>query len=182
MNKLLVHICCGPCFIAPHTMLRDEGDWDVTGYWFNPNIHPVTEYQRRLDTLREYAAAEDVPLIERDDYALDEFLRQAAFRESERCRMCYYDRLRATAIVAKRGNFDAFTSTLLYSRHQEHELIRAIGESLADEVGVPFFYRDFRPLWGEGIRLSKERGMYRQPYCGCIYSERDRYRPLTTKR
>ena len=178
MPKLLMHICCGPCFIGPHTRLRQQGQWDVTGYWFNPNIHPVTEYEHRLDTLREYAQAEGVRLIERDDYALDEFLRAVAFREAQRCPVCYHDRLRAAAIVARKGKFDAFSTTLLYSRYQQHERIRAIGESLAREVGVPFHYEDWRELWGEGIRLSKERGMYRQQYCGCIYSERDRYRPL----
>lgn len=172
-----MHTCCGPCFIAPHTQMKAENEWDVSAYWFNPNIHPYTEYEKRRDTLREYCEQEGVRLIENDDYALDEFLRKAAFREQERCRACYHDRLRAAALIAKRGKFDAWSTTLLYSRYQRHDLIQEIGESLAAETGVPFFYRDFRELWGEGIKLSKERGMYRQQYCGCIYSERDRYAP-----
>ena len=89
--------------------------------------------------------------------------------------MCYYDRLKYTAIVAKKGNFDYFTTTLLYSKFQKHEMIKEIGESLAKEYGVNFYYEDFRQYWQEGIELSKARKMYRQQYCGCIYSEKERY-------
>jgi predicted adenine nucleotide alpha hydrolase (AANH) superfamily ATPase len=106
---------------------------------------------------------------------MEGFIRNVAFREKERCRYCYHDRLRAAALIARKGKFDAFTSTLLYSRFQRHDMIQAVGESIAKETGVPFLYRDFRDGWREGIDASKVRGMYRQPYCGCIYSEKDRY-------
>jgi predicted adenine nucleotide alpha hydrolase (AANH) superfamily ATPase len=105
---------------------------------------------------------------------LEEFLRQVAFREEDRCRHCYRLRLARTAEAAKEGHFDAFTTTLLYSRFQKHELIRSIGDAVAEMQGIPFLYRDFREGWSEGIRISKTLGMYRQRYCGCIYSEKDR--------
>lgn len=172
--KLLIHICCAPCFAAPYYHLKEAGH-EIHGFWYNHNIHPFTEYQKRLRTLQTFAADEDIPMIYKDEYELEKFLRKTAFREEERCRVCYYDRLKYTAIIAKKGNFDAFATTLLYSKFQKHDLIREIGESLGKEYGVPFYYQDFREYWKEGIKLSKEKEMYRQQYCGCIYSERDRY-------
>ena len=173
-TKLLVHICCAPCFAAPYYHLKEKG-FEIFGFWFNPNIHPYLEYQKRKETLLEFAAAENIRMIWKDEYKLDEFLRKASFRESLRCRFCYYDRLKYAAIVAKKGNFDYFTTTLLYSKFQNHAMVKEIGESLATEYGVKFYYEDFRKYWKEGITLSKEKKMYRQQYCGCIYSERDRY-------
>ncbi len=172
--KLLIHICCAPCFAAPYFHLKKEGH-EIHGFWYNHNIHPFTEYKKRLETLQEFADKESIPLIVKDEYELEKFLRKAAFREQERCRSCYYDRLKYAVIIAKKGNFDAFTTTLLYSKFQKHELIKEIGESLAKEYGVKFYYNDFREYWKEGIKISKEKEMYRQQYCGCIYSERDRY-------
>jgi hypothetical protein len=128
-----------------------------------------------LQTLQKFAAEENIPLIVKDEYELEKFLRQSAFRESERCRSCYYERLKYAAIIAKRGDFDFFTTTLLYSKFQRHDLIREMGEALGKEYGIPFYYQDFREYWKEGIELSKQKNMYRQQYCGCIYSERDRY-------
>ena len=172
--KLLVHICCVPCFAAPYFHLKEEGH-EIHGFWYNHNIHPYTEYKKRLESLQEFADKEKFPLIVKDEYELEKFLRKAAFREQERCRSCYYERLKYAAIIAKKGNFDAFTTTLLYSKFQKHELIKEIGESLAKEYGIKFYYRDFREYWKEGIKISKEKEMYRQQYCGCIYSESDRY-------
>lgn len=172
--KILIHICCAACFSAPYFHLKEEG-FDIHGFWFNPNIHPYQEYLKRLETLQEFSAKEDIRMICKDEYNLDDFLQKTAFRENERCRICYYDRLKYAAIVAKKGDFEFFTTTLLYSKFQKHDMIREIGESLGKEYGIKFYYRDFRQYWKEGIKLSKELGMYRQQYCGCIYSERDRY-------
>lgn len=174
MKNILIHICCAPCLAAPYFHLREEG-WQVQGLWYNHNIHPYLEYQKRFKTLQKFAKDEEIPLIIKDKYELDIFLRQAAFREGDRCRSCYYHRLKQAAIEAKKGNFTCFTTTLLYSKHQQHELIREIGEALGKEYDIPFYYQDFRQYWQEGIQLSKSREMYRQQYCGCIYSERDRY-------
>ena len=172
--KLLVHICCAPCFIAPYFHLKEKGH-EIHGFWYNHNIHPYTEYKKRLEALQEFAEKESFNLITKDEYELEKFLRKSAFREQERCRSCYYERLKYAAIIAKKGNFDFFTTTLLYSKFQKHDLIKEIGESLAKEYGIKFYYEDFREYWKEGIKLSQENQMYRQQYCGCIYSERDRY-------
>lgn len=172
--KCLLHTCCGPCTIYPLDVLRSEGI-AVSGYFHRSNIHPLTECRRREETLLDYANATDLRVVCEDTYDLEGFIREIVNRESDRCRHCYRMRLTAVARMARRENFDSFSSTLLYSRYQNHELIRSIGEALARETGVAFVYRDFRSGWQEGIRRSKEMRMYRQPYCGCIYSEKDRY-------
>lgn len=172
--KVLLHICCGPCSIYPIKSLREEGH-ELRGYFFNPNIHPFTEFRKRLETMEAYAGKVQLPVIIDDNYELDEFLRQAAFREGERCRSCYASRLRRAGQVAKKGNFEAFTTTLLVSPFQKHELINEIGTAIGAELGIPFLYRDFRQGYKEGVEISKKEELYRQQYCGCIYSERDRY-------
>jgi predicted adenine nucleotide alpha hydrolase (AANH) superfamily ATPase len=172
--KVLLHTCCGPCSIYPVDVLRNEG-FTVMGYFHRNNIHPYSECLKREETLASYAEAIGLPLIVQKGYALEEFLRNAAFREKDRCLYCYHDRLLTTALMARHGKFDAFSTTLLYSRRQKHDIIRSVGESVAKESGVRFLYRDFRDGWNMGIEESKKRGMYRQPYCGCIYSEKERF-------
>lgn len=172
--KLLLHTCCGPCSIYPVSVLRQEGH-DLTGYFYNPNIHPLTEFRKRLETLQGYAGRVDLPLIVDEKYELDEYLRQVVFREGDRCRVCYAMRLRKAAEAAIKGEYDAFTTTLLVSPYQTHEQIREIGTAIGVETGIPFLYLDFRPGYREATRISREENMYRQQYCGCIYSERDRY-------
>ena len=172
--KLLLHICCAPCTIYPLSVLKKEGH-DICGLFYNPNIHPYLEYKKRLDTLESYAEKEGLKIIRYNDYPMENFLRSVTFREEERCSYCYHDRLTYAAHIARRGKFDAFTTTLLYSKYQKHEMIIAIGNTVAKKHGVPFYYRDFREGWSEGVRMSKELEMYRQPYCGCIYSEKERF-------
>ena len=172
--KILLHICCAPCAITAIETLRGEGI-DVMGFFYRHNIHPYTECQKRQQTLEDYAGSIDLNVIYQEGYDLEGFLRNVAFREAQRCRLCYYNRLRATALVAKRGKFNGFTTTLLYSKFQKHPIIRQVGEAVGKEVGVPFKYYDFRDGWKTGIERSKALGMYRQQYCGCIYSERERY-------
>jgi epoxyqueuosine reductase len=172
--KVLLHICCAPCAIYPAESLQTLGH-QVRGFFFNPNIHPYQEFARRLATVEDYAARVGLPMIWDRGYQLEEFLRHVVFREQERCRFCYYLRLRATAKVAKSGKFDAFTTTLLYSKFQNHEVIREVGEQVVQEVGVPFYYLDFRRGWAAGRAKSSKMGLYKQQYCGCIFSERDRF-------
>lgn len=175
--KLLLHICCAPCSIYPLEQLR-AAQHAVTGFFYAHNIHPYTEYQRRRQALENYAPTVDLKVIYQKSYDLEEFLRQMVFRESRRCAICYHARLLATAQIARRGLFDAFSSTLLYSTFQQHDTLRELGEAVSREVGIPFYYQDFRRGWQEGVTASRRLGMYRQPYCGCIYSEKDRfYRP-----
>lgn len=172
--KVLIHICCAPCVIYPLDVLRKEG-FDVMGYFYRRNIHPYQECLRREETLRDYAESEDLKVIYQEGYDMEDFIRQVVFRELHRCSFCYHDRLESTASVARHGKFDYFTSTLLQSKFQNHDLIRETGVNLGKTYGVPFLYRDFREGWKIGIDISKRLNMYRQQYCGCIYSEKERF-------
>ena len=172
--KVLLHTCCGPCTIYPLNTLRDEG-MDVMGFFYRHNIHPYTECLKRQETLQTYADEVKLRLIIQEGYDLEGFIQNVVYRENDRCGYCYHDRLKSTALMAKRGKFDYFSSTLLYSKFQKHEMIRSMGESIGKSVGVPFLYKDFRTGWQEGIETSKARGMYRQQYCGCVYSEKERF-------
>ena len=174
MAKLLIHTCCAPCLIAPYQKLKEAG-YEISAFWFNPNIHPLLEYQKRRDALRDYSQTEGFELIEQGQYALVEFLNSTLSDISARCEYCYRTRIEGTAKIAAEGGFDAFSSTLLYSRYQKHEDIIAFSKEMAEKYKVDFFYEDWRALWQEGIRLSKAAGMYRQQYCGCIFSEEERY-------
>ncbi|MEI6206240.1 MAG: epoxyqueuosine reductase QueH [Desulfuromonadales bacterium] len=174
--RILLHTCCGPCSLYPLRSLRAAGH-DVTGFFFNHNIHPYQEYIRRRDAVVRMAEQEALPLIMHDEYELEVFLAHVAAEPDKRCSYCYSSRLRAAAEAARAGGFEAFTASLLYSRYQRHDELRQLGEQIGNEQGVTFYYQDFRTGWQEGIRLSKEAGLYRQQYCGCIYSEKERYSP-----
>ncbi|HOP94774.1 MAG TPA: epoxyqueuosine reductase QueH [Dictyoglomaceae bacterium] len=173
-KKIFLHICCAPCLTYPLKILREE-EFDITGFWYNPNIHPYTEYSMRLNTLKDFAERQELQVVYEDDYDLDGFIRQVVFRENNRCPVCYYIRLKKTVMRAKELGFSTFSTTMLVSPYQKHEMIKNIGNLLADEYGIFFYYRDFRPGYREGVSLSKEYGLYRQKYCGCIYSEKERY-------
>jgi len=148
------------------------------GFFYRHNIHPYAECLKRQETLQSYAQQVDLRVIYQEDYDLEGFIQNVVYREKDRCNYCYHDRLRTTALLAKRGKFDYFSTTLLYSKFQKHDRIKSIGESVGRSAGIPFFYEDFRTGWKEGIKTSKELEMYRQQYCGCIYSEKERfYRP-----
>ncbi len=172
--KLLLHTCCAPCSIYPVKVLK-EMDMDIMGFFYRYNIHPFQECMKREETLKQYSESIGMKVIYQPDYKIEKFLQSIVFREKERCRYCYYDRLKATALVAKKGKFDGFSTTLLYSKFQNHELIRQTGEALAKKYDLKFFYHDFREGWKFGVEESKRLKMYRQQYCGCIYSEKDRY-------
>jgi predicted adenine nucleotide alpha hydrolase (AANH) superfamily ATPase len=173
--KILVHICCGPCAITPVQALLGAG-MEVVGLYYNPNIHPLREYLRRREGVAQMAERLGIPVLLKDDeYDPQAYFRAVTFRESNRCLPCYSMRLERTLSIARRGKFDAFTSTLLYSKFQKHDAIRTLGQDLATGSGVAFHYEDFRVGWSEGIAQSKEWGMYRQQYCGCLYSEFERY-------
>jgi len=150
-------------------------DMDVMGFFYRHNIHPFQECQKREEALKDYSCDIGLRVIYQQDYKMEEFLQSVVFREKDRCRYCYYDRLKATARIARKGKFEAFSTTLLYSKFQNHERIIKTGEAIAKQYDVKFFYHDFREGWKFGIEESKRLGMYRQQYCGCIYSEKDRY-------
>lgn len=173
MNTLL-HICCAPCANGCISSLQAEGV-AVTGFWYNPNIHPYTEYRSRRDCLRSYAAALSLPLIERNDYGLRPFCSAVCGDLAHRCEKCYEMRLFQAAQCARDQGFDSFTSSLFISPYQNHALMQAIAERASAQFGVPFLYRDFRPLFHDGQARARELGFYMQKYCGCIFSEEERY-------
>ncbi len=177
MTKILIHICCAPCAIYPIKKLKEK-DNDVTGFWYNPGIYPEEEYQRRLRCLKTYVGREKIKIIykdeprpcvqERGEYENQEL--RFGGSEEERCLACYQLRLEKTANVAKEGGFDLFTTTLLISPHQKHELIREIGEKAGRKTEVEFLYADFRNGYREGITRAREMKLYHQRYCGCARS------------
>ena len=174
MRKILLHTCCGPCAIYTVSRLREEG-FDVTGFWYNPNVHPFIEHQNRLEAMRTLAHAIDLPLIVSESYEIISYFRAVVGHEGERCGDCFRLRLSKTADVAREKGLSAFTTTLLISPYQKHELLRDIGGEIARERGVEFYYEDFRTGFRESHRLSRELNLYHQKYCGCVYSEWERY-------
>lgn len=172
--RILLHVCCGPCTVYPLRRLRDRG-YAVTGFFHNPNIHPFLEFRRRLDGVGRFADLTGCPMEIDDRYGLTDYLRRVVFHEDQRCEHCYAMRLERTAAMAAAGCYDAFSTTLLYSKYQNHPRLIELGERLATEHGVGWLYEDFRAGWQEGIDESIRMGLYRQPYCGCLYSEQERY-------
>lgn len=171
-TMLLLHICCGPCGTYPINRLRELG-FSVTGFWYNPNIHPYAEHERRRECVAAYASEVGLPMIWSEGYEMPLYFRQVAGHEerSERCATCYRLRLERTAREARERGFDAFTTTLLISPYQQQSVIRSIGEELAAWNGIEFYFENLRRGWGERGRLAREHHLYQQHYCGCIYSE-----------
>ena len=176
--RVLLHICCAPCACYPIKVLKERG-YEVVGLWYNPNIHPCTEFVKRMEAVKKLEEIEGIKVIYFDSYEPEKWFRAVAFREEKpiRCQICYSMRLEMAASVAKKGKFDVFTSTLFYSKYQKRELMVPLAENAAHKFGVNFLNIDFREGWKEGIEVSKDYGLYRQQYCGCLYSEKERYCP-----
>lgn len=172
--KTLMHTCCAPCSVKCVDTLRAEGIEPV-GYWYNPNIHPFTEYKSRKDALVQYAKDIAMPLILADEYGLRPFIAGVSPDFDRRCAFCYQIRLDAAAKHAAENGFDSFTTTLLISPYQKHDLICSTAEDAGKKYGVGFLYRDFRPYFRAGQDRARELSLYRQKYCGCIFSEEERY-------
>ena len=165
--KILLHACCVHCVVIPYNILKEKG-MDVTILWYNPNIHPYRDYKRRMDCIKDWTSKNDINLILYDEYPLEDWLKKA-LESPNRCVFCYDDRLKKNFEIAEKESFDLFTTSLLYSLHQNHYLIKKLGEKIG---GDRFYYHDFRKYY-EKYAI---RGYYRQGYCGCIFSERDRYK------
>ena len=171
-KAILLHICCGPCGTYTIKRLREQG-FEVTGFWYNPNIQPFTEHERRRECVDSYAQRIGLPMIWWPEYEMLAYFRAVAGHEAfgERCALCYRLRLERTARVAREKGLDAFTTTLLISPYQEQALIRDIGMELAAEHHVEFHFENFRRGWCERGHMAHEEEMYQQRYCGCVYSE-----------
>ncbi len=179
-RRILLHTCCGPCGTYPILRLREE-EFEVTAFWYNPNIHPFAEHERRRAAFIQFAQEVDLPVLEWPAYEMPAFFRTIVGQETfrQRCRLCYRMRLERTAQVAREHGFDTFTTTLLISPYQDEEAIRAIGALAGEQAGVPFYYERLRRGWSERGRLAKEHDLYRQEYCGCLYSEWERHDATT---
>ncbi len=216
--NILLHICCANCAIYPVKTLQEEGH-NLTGFWFNPNIHPYQEYELRLNSVKDLAGRWRIGMIYTSEYEPAEFFRmfnatvthiprdtdssndyetlipppppllkgdEEGFllksfpQHPERCKSCYRLRLEKTAEQAQKKGFDAFSTTLLISPFQDFEQLVIIGEELAGKYNVPFYLRDFRQYFCKAMTYAKEFGLYRQKYCGCIYSRKERYQKKTT--
>ena len=174
--KLLLHTCCAPCSVYCIDSLRKE-EIEPTVYWFNPNIHPYMEYKARRDCLKEYTKSINVEAIFEENYGLDDFCKNVVNNLQTRCReYCYPVRLEQTAKYAKENGYTHFSTTLLVSPYQNHEALIEVANQMAKKYGVEFLYRDFRVGFREGQAKARELGLYMQKYCGCIFSEEDRYR------
>lgn len=173
-RRVLLHTCCAPCAIYPVSVLQGQG-FAVTAYFYNPNIHPYLEYQKRLDSVVQFCEKNKLPLIQEGHYQMAEFLRAVVFQEHLRCSICSSLRISKAHDFAKNNNFAYFTTSLLYSRYQKHDEIKDQCEALVEQTGPQFYYKDFRQGWQFGVDESLTQGLYRQPYCGCIYSEQQRY-------
>jgi predicted adenine nucleotide alpha hydrolase (AANH) superfamily ATPase len=172
-KRILLHVCCAPCATYCVKRLRELGFDKVVGYWFNPNVHPFSEHERRRETLDQYAQEIDLPVLWEPGYEIVGFMRAITGSERfrVRCKLCYRLRLERAAQAAAGGGFDAFTTTLLISPYQDQAAIRALGQEIAGTHGVEFYFENFRRGWAEHGRMTREHGLYSQRYCGCVYSE-----------
>ncbi len=185
MKRMLVHICCAGCLGGLLDKFR-EMNLQVTGYFYNPNIHPLLELRRRLKAVRLLCEMEKFPVVFDERYGLREFLRGVDYEdegdESQtpgRCRDCYTLRLAQTARYARDNGHDAFTTTLLISREQDNQMLMNVGEEIASEFGLDFYPDVERALQSKGLQMAKRRRLYRQQYCACIFSEYERYKNST---
>lgn len=169
-----MHTCCANCALYPITVMRERAI-AVKCLWFNPNIHPYSEYKERLEALKNLQGLWNLDIEYRENYGLIEFIRNVAGNEESRCEYCYQTRLEETAKTAGELSFDAFTTSLLVSPYQKFDMIMDIGKEMQKKYSVKFYAEDFRSGFNTGREISKELGLYRQKYCGCIYSEMQRY-------
>ncbi len=177
-RDLLLHVCCACCLCAPLKALRKEGI-EITGYFYNPNIHPLLEFRRRLKTLRVFQESDPIQIIYCEDYGLRDYLKNVDFEGADRCKDCYTLRVTETARYAKENGFRSFSSTLLFSMRQNHEQVRTICEEASAQYGIRFEYQDYRHLSQESHEIAKKKMLYMQSYCGCIFSEYERYKDTT---
>lgn len=177
--RILLHCCCGPCTLYPLEVLRGQG-LEVEGYFYNPNIHPYKEFLARKESYQSFAHQANLTIHVEENYGLHGFLdkvKNVDTDSAERCQLCYEVRLEATAKKASELAFDGFSTTLLVSPYQNQSLLIQQGEVAAEKYGLRFIGQDFRDGFRTAQGKAKELGLYRQAYCGCIFSEYDRYRP-----
>ncbi|MCX7913880.1 MAG: epoxyqueuosine reductase QueH [Thermodesulfovibrionales bacterium] len=180
MKELLMHTCCSNCTIYPYLFFKDRGI-DVKCFWYNPNIHPYVEYKQRLDSMKSLESLWSLNIEYIDHYGLIEFIRNTTYNGVDRCEYCYRIRLQETAKKASELSIEAFTTSLLVSPFQKFDMIIDIGKEIENKYSVVFYFEDLRKGFDKGQKISKELGLYQQRYCGCIYSEMERFKKKSHK-
>ena len=180
-----MHACCAPCFTYIENDLKKNGlknfdgtyeKVDYTACFYNPNIHPKVEYERRKNAFIEFCKIKEVKNVVIDEYNLNEYVKYIALNVGEdkkykvRCEYCYYMRLKKVFEYAKENNFDVVSTTLTISPYQNHDLIKKVGKQLQDEFEIEFKYVDYKEHFREGQKMAREIGIYMQKYCGCVFS------------
>jgi len=176
---LLLHTCCAPCLTYSAKVFKQQYE-NVTALWFNPNIHPFKEYEKRYKSLEKYDNKTEIDIIYLDDYRVESFVK-GAIESDPRCKFCYELRLGKTAEIAQERGFDHFSTTLTISPYQDHELIKKIGQKIGEREGIKFIYKDMRDGFEKHHELANEMSLYKQGYCGCIFSEKERYQKDLSK-
>lgn len=168
--RMLLHICCAPCSVAIVEKFLAEQKVEIEGLYFNPNIHPKEEFDKRKDSVLAMSEDYGVPVTINELNQLDYWRDTLEPYKSQRCSYCYGVRMDETARYAAKNGYDVFTTSLLISPYQDHELIISMGEKAASRHGVRFYYEDFRPLYRKGRERARGKHWYMQKYCGCYYS------------
>jgi epoxyqueuosine reductase len=173
--KILLHTCCAPCAVYCIEKLKEKYS-AVECFFYNPNIHPVAEYEKRRESCKQLSRIADIHMYFHKDFQFEDFFRKITFHEQDaRCGLCWGLRLEETAEYAAKNGFDGFTSTLFISPYQDHEKLKQIANAAQVMYSIPFIYQDFRPGFRKSHELSHGMSLYHQKYCGCIYSERERF-------
>ncbi len=170
--ELLLHGCCAPC--STYSVQELSKDHELTLFWYNPNIQPYQEYKSRKKSFIRYVGKIGIRSIIKDEYLLENFL-EGAMSSKNRCEYCYRIRLQETAKTASQHGLEAFSTTLTISPYQNHELIKKIGDEMGDKYSVNFIYKDLRDGFRKSHDMARELELYLQAYCGCIFSEQERY-------
>ncbi len=173
-KKLLLHVCCGPC--STYCVSELMKDYEVTMFFYNPNIHPSGEHTKRFENARKVSKELNIPMIE-GAYSPEEWLKMITGYEEEpeggkRCKICFSIRLAESARYAKEHGFQCFTTTMTISPHKDSDVINRLGEHLAGQHKLEWVTSDFKQNDGfkKSIEMSKKMELYRQKYCGCFYS------------
>lgn len=184
MNKVLMHVCCAPCFITIEEDIKENGmlidgkreQVELTAYWYNPNIHPKVEYERRKDTFIKYCQMKNIENVICDEYDLNGFIKDSIEivgqdkKHNIRCQYCYYRRLENVFKYASDNGYDIVSTTLTRSPFQNHDIINLVAQELARKYNIRYVYSDYRYTYYDGQRKAREYGLYMQKYCGCVFS------------
>lgn len=184
-ERLLIHACCGPCFTYVEHELREkglkqeDGSFQKVAYtpcFYNPNIHPRVEYERRKEAFLQLCELKKIDPVILEKYDLEGHVKDVVLEVGEekkyqtKCEYCYERRLKKVFAYAKENGYTMVSTTLTISPYQNHEVIKKVGKKLEEEYKIPFKYVDYREHYREGQNMTRKLGIYMQKYCGCVFS------------